>query len=183
VGSALAEDDAFLQLPQERCGILRHEREKRDARLIYATNLYSLFKDSRESEIRRLSLLPLSPILTITAGGASRGQTRENDRAAICMRHGRKKSFSPGVLVTGINSLRRFAAGFVIFPPHCAPRRGSFRFSSGFSAIFYGAHDVHPGQKDFFQCIELRDLVDARHKRNETILMTKELLKQGTEVN
>jgi len=68
-------------------------------------------------------------------------------------------------------------------PPHCAPRRGSFRFSSGFSAIFYGAHDVHPGQKDFFQCIELRDLVDARHKRNETILMTKELLKQGTEVN
>jgi len=154
------------------------------------TNLYSLFKDTRESGI--LVRLSRSRLPAESDDNCRRRvkRTRENDRAAICTRHGRKKSFSPGVLVTGINSLvdLRPVSLFSPFPPpppspHCAPRRGSFRFSSGFSAIFYGAHDVHPGQKDFFQCIELRDLVDAQHKRNETILMTKELLKQSTEVN
>lgn len=78
--------------------------------------------------------------------------------------------------------LLSICAGFVIFPIVQSTTLRFVPFLPSFSAIFYEADDVHSGQKDFFQCIELRDLVDVQTKRDST-LVTKELLKRSTEVN
>lgn len=62
--------------------------------------------------------------------------------------------------------LLSICAGFVIFPIVQSTALRFVPFLPSFSAIFYGADDVHSGQKDFFQCIELRDLVDVQTKRD-----------------
>jgi len=165
--------------------------KRRDARLIYAIRICILYLRTRaRAGFSSVFLVHVSPpSLTITAAGASRGHgktiARQFARGMAEKNHSRRAFSLPELILSSICGRFRYFPPSPPPPPspHCAPRRGSFRFSSGFSAIFYGAHDVHPGQKDFFQCIELRDLVDAQHKRNETILMTKELLKQSTEVN
>lgn len=62
--------------------------------------------------------------------------------------------------------LLSICAGFVIFPIVQSTALRFVPFLPSFSAIFYGADDVHSEQKDFFQCIELRDLVDVQTKRD-----------------
>lgn len=81
--------------------------------------------------------------------------------------HKFQKSLSPRYSLTRISSLVDFSpVSLFFFSALCkAPRCASFRFSR-VSLQFSTVDDAHSGQKDFFQCIELRDVVGVQTKRD-----------------